>query len=83
MVSCEFRKIYVDDFAYAHKLAVNFIQTLKYRCADLYRHLVSYSIDIDHQQCDKLRTIRHWLAATPVGQHRSPPSDAHGVELFY
>jgi hypothetical protein len=54
MVACEFRKVYLSDFAFAHRLSNSLTHALKYRCSDLHRHLVpelltqieKYSVDI-------------------------------------
>ena len=40
MLNCGFRQVYLREFEFAYKLIDNLIQALKYRCYDLYRHLV-------------------------------------------
>lgn len=44
MIACGFRQVYLSDFELAHKLSASLAQALKYRCSDLYRHLVCVMI---------------------------------------
>lgn len=44
MISCNFRQVFIKDFEFAHKISQNLLQSLKYRCSDIYRHLVKIKL---------------------------------------